>query len=139
MVEITKSDILETYDAIKILYYEAYNNSEIKERVFPFGVKYRLSNIKKVFEDASKEILNDQNQLIIKHGEEVTLEDGTKTYKVKQEELEQFYTEYNEMLSSKEELSYVRLSKDDTSKVEDKEINIPERHIFYLYKYVFEN
>jgi len=138
MVEITKNDILETYDAIKFLYYEAYNEKEIKERVLPFGIKYRLGDIKKTFEEASKEILNDKNDLVVKYGEEITQEDGTKIFKVKDSELENFYADYNEMLNSKKELAYVKLSKADVQKLEDREIDIPERYIEFLYKYVFE-
>jgi len=138
MEKMNYDDAISTADAIKLIFYEVGENKKIQERIFPFGLKYKLIKIKSEFEKVLSDFIEAKNELIKKYGENFKDEKGEENIKVKESELEKFYIDYNELLKIEIELNYIRLNKIDLEKIKEKEIDIPESYIKFLIKFIFE-
>lgn len=133
MVKMTVDEAVATYEAIRAIFYETTEDGSLVERLLPFGVKYKLSKIKDAFEKEYASYDAARVDLVKKYGEEV---DGA--MKVKEDEMQNFYKDFNDVLLTEVELSYPKLSESDCAKLEEKEIDLKEIYLKLLSKFVFE-
>lgn len=136
MEKMTVDEAVATFEAIKAVYYETTPEG-LKERLMPFGVKYKLTKIKEAFEKEFNSYNAAREELVKKYGEEVEKE-GNTFLQVKEEEKENFFKDFNDVLLTQVELSYPRLSESDCAKLEEKEIDLAEVYLRLLSKFVFE-
>lgn len=136
-MKMTLDEALVVLDAVKSVYYEKGEDGSQKERVIPFGLKYRLIKIKDAFEKDTALFATEREALIRKYGEEVEQE-GQQVLKVKDDELQNFLKEINDILLTEVEIDYPKLTLQDVEKLEEKEIELSEIHLKMLGKYVFE-
>lgn len=137
MEKMTVDEAVATYEAIKAIFYEKMEDGNLKERLLPFGIKYKLSKIKESFEKEYTSYNSAREELIKKYGEEIKQGEDT-VFQVKEEEKQNFFKDFNEVLLTKVELSYPRLSESDCDKLEEKEIDMPEVLLKLLRKFIFE-
>jgi hypothetical protein len=64
-------------------------------------------------------------ELVKEHGEEITKEDGTTEFKVKQENIELFVEELSKLHAVEIEVDFTKLSIEDFGKVEIEPANLP--------------
>ena len=137
MEKMTVDEAVGTYEAVRAIFYEKTEDGGLKERLLPFGIKYKLSKIKEAFEKEYTSYNTAREELVKKYGEEVKQGEET-LVQVKEEEKQNFFKDFNEVLLTKVELSYPKLSESDCLKLEEKEIDMSEVFLKLLTKFIFE-
>lgn len=137
MEKMTVDEAVGTYEAVRAIFYEKSEDGGLKERLLPFGVKYKLSKIKEAFEKEYTSYNTAREELVKKYGEEVKQGEET-LVQVKEEEKQNFFKDFNDVLLTKVELSYPKLSESDCAKLEEKEIDLSEVFLKLLAKFIFE-
>lgn len=136
-MKLTMDEALGVLDAVKSVYYEKSEDGTLKERVIPFGLKYRLIKIKDAFEKDTALFNTEREALIKKYGEEFE-QDGQQLLKVKDAEMQNFLKEISDILITEVDITYPKLTAQDVEKLEEKEIELNEIQMKLLTKFVFE-
>lgn len=135
-MKMTMDEALGALEAVKAIYYEKNEDGSLKERVVPFGMKYRLIKIKEALEKETALFNPERESLIRKHGEEIE-QDGQMLLKVKDAEMQDYIKEINDILLTQLEVEFPKLTAQDVEKLEEKEIDINEMYMRLLTTYVF--